>query len=270
MKGFVSFVLLMGAQILLAEGTVWPGERSDWNGFQRFDFEVEGKKCYVVLPDEEREGRPWVWRARFPNFHIEADLLLLKQGLHVAYIDTAGMLGSPRAMEYWDTFYEVMTLKYGMAKKPVLEAVSRGGLFAYRWAARHPNRVACIYADTPVCDFKSWPLGIGAGLGHEKTWARLLEEYTLTETEALDYRENPIDVLGPIADAKIPLLHIISLNDRVVPPEENSFVLARRYRELGGSIEIIEVKEGTEKSNGHHFDHPDPERVAEFIVQSVR
>lgn len=270
MKLIVSFVVLMGARMLLAEGVVWQGERSEWNGYQRYDFEVEGKKCHVILPEKEREGRPWIWRARFPSFHIEADLLLLMQGFHVAHINTAGMLGSPRAMAHWDAFYEVMTDKYGLAKKPALEAVSRGGLFAYRWAARHPNRVTCIYADTPVCDFKSWPLGRGSGIGHEKTWARLLEEYTLTEAEALEYRENPIDVLAPIAAAKIPLLHIISLNDRVVPPEENTFVLARRYRELGGSIEIIEVKEGTEKSNGHHFDHPDPERVAEFIVQNTR
>ncbi len=270
MKILASLVLLVSARVLLVEGAVWEGESSEWNGYQRYDFEVEGKKCHVVVPEKELAGRPWIWRARFPNFHIEADLILLKQGFHVAHIDTSGMLGSPRAMEHWDAFYEVMTGKYGLAKKPALEAVSRGGLFAYRWAARHPNRVACIYADTPVCDFKSWPFGGGTGIGHEKTWARLLEEYAMTETEALVYRENPIDVLSSIAAANIPLMHIISLNDRVVPPEENTFVLAKRYRELGGSIEIIEVKEGTEKSNGHHFEHPEPKRVAEFIVRNTR
>jgi sialidase-1 len=95
-----------------------------------------------------------------------------------------------------------------------------------------------------VCDIKSWPLGQGAGIGHETTWKRLLDEYGFTREQAL---------------------HIVSLNDRVVPPEENTFELARRYRLLGGSIDIIEVAEGTEKSNGHHFDHPDPKRVADFI-----
>lgn len=266
----IGLALLIFTQVLFAFGFSWEGEPSEWNGFQRYDFEWDGLKCHVVLPETEATGRPWIWRARFPNFHIEADLILLEHGFHVAHINTAGMLGSPRAMEYWDSFYEVMTGKYRLSKKPALEAVSRGGLFTYRWAARHPDRVACIYADTPVCDFKSWPLGNGAGIGHENTWARLLEEYAMTQAEALKYRENPIDVLSPIAAAKVPLLHIISLNDRVVPPEENTFVLARRYREMGGSIEIIEVKEGTEKSNGHHFDHPDPDRVAEFIVRNAR
>ena len=53
------------------------------------------------------------------------------------------MIFSPRSM--------------GLIQKVVLEGVSRGGLYVYRWAKNHPDTVACIYNDTPVCDFKSWP-----------------------------------------------------------------------------------------------------------------
>jgi pimeloyl-ACP methyl ester carboxylesterase len=212
----------------------------------------------------ETSGNPWVWRARVPDYHSEADVLLLEQGFHVAHMNTSGMLGSPRALGHWNKFYEFMTKEHGLSEKVALEAVSRGGLFAYRWAAKNPNSVACIYADTPVCDFKSWPLGQGSGIGNKKTWQNLLKQYDFTEKQALAYRENPVDILAPIAKAKVPLLHIISLNDRVVPPDENTFVLAERYRKLGGSIDIIEVKEGP-RANGHHFDHPDPRRVSGFI-----
>ena len=245
----------------------WEGESKDWNGYQRFEFTVEERPCFVVVPKQSAAGNPWVWRARFPGYHAEADLLLLERGFHVAHINTNGMLGSPRALKFWDAFYELMTGQHGLAKKPALEAVSRGGLFAYRWAARHPERVACIYADTPVCDFKSWPLGQGSGVGSEGTWKVLLAEYGFTEEEALAFQENPIDVLAPIAAAKVPLLSIVSLTDRVVPPDENTLVLAKRFRSLGGNIEVIEVEEGTEKSKGHHFDHPDPKRAADFIEQ---
>ena len=247
------------------ESTGWYGKRSSWKGYPRYDFQVDDLNAFVVLPKRPAAGNPWVWRARFPNFHTGADERLLARGITIAHIDTGGMLGSPRAMEYWDRFYELVTRDHDLSKTMALEAVSRGGLFAYRWAARHPNRVACIYADTPVCDFKSWPLGRGTGLGSKPTWSSLLKEYQLTAAEALAFDENPIDVLGPIANAKIPLLHIVSLNDRVVPPEENTFVLAERYRRLGGEIAIIEVEAGTEKSNGHHFEHPAPKRVADFI-----
>lgn len=146
--------------------------------------------------------------------------------------------------------------------------MSRGGLFGYRWASQNAEKVACIYADTPVCDFKSWPLGQGSGVGHQKVWQNLLKQYGCTEEQALAYRQNPINVLAPIAEQKVPLLHIISSNDQVVPAEENTLILAERYRALRGAIEIIEV-EGT-KAKGHHFDHPDPKHCADFILSTPR
>lgn len=259
-------VASLGVLVLAAVGAGGgEGEATEWHGYRRVDLEVDGRSARVVEPRQPAPGRPWVWRARFPDFHPEADVLLLDQGFHVAYVNTDGMLGSPDALRHWDRFYQEMTGKRGLAGKPALEAVSRGGLFAYRWAAQHPDKVACIYADTPVCDFKSWPLGQGVGLGHPATWNRLLDAYGLTEDEALAFRGNPVDVLAPIAAAGLPLMHIVSLNDRVVPPVENTFLLANRYRALGGTIEILEVQEGTEASSGHHFRHPDPERVAAFI-----
>ena len=242
----------------------WPGEPGKWHDFVQHRFEVDGRPCYVVLPRNAAPGKPWVWRARFPGFHAEADLVLLSRGFHVAYLNTDGMLGSPRAMKHWDAFWSFMT-KRGLSKRVALEGVSRGGLFVYGFASRWPERVACVYADTPVCDIKSWPGGKGKGRGSSGTWTGLLAEYGFTEEQALTYRGNPIDTLAPLAKAKIPLLHIISLNDVIVPPAENTLVLAERYRKLDGSIDIIEVKEGTKRSGGHHFKHPDPVRVADFI-----
>jgi arylsulfatase A-like enzyme/pimeloyl-ACP methyl ester carboxylesterase len=258
-----------GDQSSIVAPTGWEGKKSDWNGFQKVAFKVDGESCFVVLPNKDVEGKPWVWRARFPKYHPEVDLLLLERGFHVAYIKTDDMFGSPRALEHWDGFYAFMTQEKGLAKKVALEAVSRGGLFAYRWAAQNPDSVACIYADVPVCDFKSWPLGQGSGVGNQKAWQNLLNQYGFTEKQALAYRENPIDVLAPIAEAKIPLLHLISRNDQVVPAEENTDLLAKRYREMGGFIEIIEVKEAS-RAKGHHFDHPDPKRVADFIMKHTQ
>ena len=247
----------------------WPGEQSTWKGHTRYTFKVDGRSAYVVLPSSEATGRPWVWRARFPEFHTEADELLLKRGFHIAYINTDGMLGSPKAMTHWNAFYEFM-VEHDMSQKFALEGVSRGGLFVYGFATRWPDRVACIYADTPVADLKSWPGGKGIGKGHAPTWKSCLREYDFTEQQALAYTGNPIDSLAPIANAQIPILHIVSLNDQVVPPSENTFVLADRYRKLGGKFTIIEVEKGTEQSNGHHFIHPDPVRVADFIQRHAK
>ena len=262
-------MILLHLHGVLTFANNWKGKPSLWKDYQRFDFKVGEKACYVVVPRKPASEKFWVWRARFPGYHSEADVLLLDRGFHIAYINTNGMLGSPHAMKHWDEFYETMTQQHGLASKVALEAVSRGGLFVYRWAARHPDRVACIYADVPVCDFKSWPLGQGRGIGDQKTWQNLLKQYGFTEVQALAYRKNPIDVLAPIAKAKIPLLHIVTMNDRIVPPSENTLILAERYRSFGGAIEVLEIEKGP-RVKGHHFDHPNPIRVADFIQKHAQ
>ena len=50
--------------------------------------------------------------------------------------------------------------------------MSRGGLIIYNWATANPKKVACIYGDAPVCDFKSWPGGKGKGKGKNKSKAQ--------------------------------------------------------------------------------------------------
>jgi pimeloyl-ACP methyl ester carboxylesterase len=213
------------------------------------------------------EGKPWVWRARFPDYHSEMDVSLLEKGYHIAYVDVAGLFGSPQAVTIGDAFYAYVTTERGLALKPALEGVSRGGLFVYNWAARNPDRVACIYCDTPVCDFKSWPGGRGSGLGSARDWQQCLRAYGFNEAEALAFKGNPIDHAPVLAGAGIPLLHIVSANDRVVPPPENTGLLRQRLEAQGHGLEVISVAQGTEKSHGHHFDHPRPETVVDFVLR---
>lgn len=258
----------VGSECLAEDSTNKPADRrSDWHGFDRFHFSVADRAAYIVAPKTALPGKPWVWRARFPDFHFEMDVELLKQGFHVAYIDVAGLFGAPQAMEIGDAFYDEVTQHRGLSQRPALEGVSRGGLFVYNWAVRHPERVACIYCDTPVLDFKSWPGGKGTGIGSAGTWKQCLEVYGLTEAEALEYRNLPLNHAAEIARHKIPLLHIVSESDTVVPPQENTYELQKRLQELNHSLPVISVPEGTEKSHGHHFTHTDPQRVVKFIAE---
>jgi len=77
----------------------------------------------------------------------------------VAYMDVQNMYGAPMALDHMDKFYAHLVKEFGLSSKVVLEGFSRGGLFAFNWAARNPGKVACLYLDAPVCDFKSWPAG---------------------------------------------------------------------------------------------------------------
>lgn len=237
---------------------------TDWNGFKRLIFPIADKPCFITQPAIAAPGKPWVWRTSFPDFHVEVDLALLRNGYAVGYIECVDMLGCDAALDLMDQFYAEMTERRGYARRPALEAVSRGGLHAYRYAARHPDRIACIYADTPVMDLKSWPLGWPDA---KKETADALKFYGFkNETELRAYRGNPVDVLEPIAKAKIPLRHVISLNDRVVPPEQNTLEAKRRLQQLGHTMELVTVAEGTAASNGHHFTLPEVFESARFIM----
>lgn len=255
-------------QVPASTSPAFPGTVSDWHGFVRRDFEVDGRACRVVVPAVRAAGNPWLWRARFPDFHTEVDRRLLAEGFHIVYTNTDGMLGSPRALAHWDRFYAFLRER-GLARKVALEGVSRGGLFVYRWAAQNPDKVACIYADTPVCDIRSWPLGQGRGIGDADTWQHLLSEYSFTHEQALAWNGNPIDLAAPLVAARIPLLHLVSENDRVVPPRENTYVLRDRVRALGGELEVLSVPEGTAESHGHHFAVPPAfvDRASRFVLE---
>ncbi len=245
--------------------STFPGTKSQWNGYERHDFEIDGRKCLVVAPKTAADGRPWIWRARFFGHEPQTDLALLAKGFHLVYIDVAGLFGSPKAVGHWNAFYKYLTEEHGFSPKPALEGMSRGGLIIFNWAAANPLKVACIYGDAPVCDFKSWPGGKGVGPGSPAAWRQCLDVYGLTEEEALAYRANPIDNLQPLAKAGVPLLHICGDADEVVPMAENTLVIQERYRKLGGQIKVI-----AKKGVGHHpHSLKDPMLIVEFILQSM-
>ena len=85
----------------------------------------------------------------------------------------------------------------------------------------------------------------------------------MTESEALAYDGNPIDNLKPLADAGIPLIHVVGDADNVVPVSENTAIIEARYKALGGEIVVIS-KAGV----GHHpHGLTDPTPIVDFVLK---
>lgn len=246
----------------LISNAQFPGKRSRWFGFERFDFEVDGKLVMVVAPKVVAPGRPWVWHGEFFGHKPNPDLALLGRGFHLVSMGVPDLLGSPPAVAQWNTCYEVLTKKFGFAKKAALVGLSRGGLYCYNWATANPDKVACIYGDAPVCDFKSWPGAFGKGKRSDVDWQRILTLHGFkSDNEARAYTKNPVDNLAPLAAAKVPLLHVYGDADEVVPWDENTGVVAERYKKLGGNITLI-AKPGV-KHHPHGLDDSTP--IVKFI-----
>lgn len=269
LRTFAAVAGLAGLGMLLGRVThgveppeTFPGPVVDWQGFARHDFEIDGKPVLVVKPGTPAAGRPWVWHGEFFGHKPDPDVALLGRGFHIVYTRIPDQFGSPAAVEHWNRCYEQLTGRYGLARKAALVGLSRGGLYCYNWAIANPDRVACLYGDAPVCDFKSWPGGRGIGKRSERDWKLVLEQYGFrSEREALAYPGNPVDRLAPLAEAGVPLLHVFGDADDVVPWEENTKVVADRYQKLGGAITLIR-KPGV-KHHPHGLEDSTP--IVEFI-----
>jgi len=242
----------------------FPGRKSDWNGCSRYDFDFNGNDAIIVVPETPLKGKPWIWRPEFFDAFNQADLALLEKGFILAYLKMDNIFGSAPAMKLMDNFYDYLTSSYDLSTRTTLFGFSRGGLYSLNWAARHPDRLACIYLDAPVCDFKSWPAGFGKGNGSPEDWERLKQLYGFRNNqEARDYKLNPIDNLKPLAADKIPILSVCGGADKTVPYPENTAILKERYDSLGGSIRVI-VKPGCDH---HPHSLTDPTPIVDFVIQ---
>ena len=243
-----------------------PGKVSDYFGYQKYDFQFDGRACAVVAPKVEAPGRPWIWRARFFGHEPQTERWLLACGFHVAYIDVADMFGGPRAVGHWNAFYKYLIEQFGFSTKPALEGMSRGGLIVMNWAKKNPNSVSCIYIDAPVCDIRSWPGCKGkTSATASDLWQICLREYNLTDQQSETFADNPIDNLEQLAKADVPILSVCGDADTAAIMAENILVLKKRYKQLGGRIEII-----TKPGVGHHphsLNPPTP--IVNFIIANT-
>ena len=208
---------------------------------------LDGRRAFVMEPPPSmrRPGpMPWVWYAptlaRLPgqaeNWMFER---FQRAGIAIAGIDVGESYGSPNGTAHFQKLYDELTQNRNYARRPVLLARSRGGLMLYNWAVEHPDCVAGVAGIYPVCNLASYP-------GVE----RAAPAYQMTASELLKTLEqhNPVDRLQRLAEARVPLFHIHGDQDKVVPLELNSGLLAARYAELGGPVEV-EVVSG----QGHNM-----------------
>lgn len=236
----------------------FPGKKSIWNGHDRYDFKYKGRQATVVVPKQAAKGNPWIWRPAFFDAFPSVDKALLEKGFHVAYYDLTHLYGSPNSVNLGTDFYNLMIRYYGLSHKVTLEGFSRGGLFAFNWAARNTDKVACIYVDAPVCNLQSWP-----GRKNAQLWNDMMREWNLTDEQMPDFKGNPIDNLASLAKARIPVMAVCGDSDKTVPYEENMGIVRERYLALGAPVEVI-LKKGCDH-HPHSLDNPEP--VVDFILR---
>lgn len=261
-QSIVLAITLGSATVSATAEELFPGTKSVWNNFVRYDFEINDKPVLVVCPSEAAPGKPWIWHGEFFGHKPEPDIALLARGFHIVYTKIPDLFGAPQAVSHWNQVHAALTQTYGLATKAALVGVSRGGLYCYNWAAANPDKVACIYGDAPVCDAMSWPIGRNPGEGNANEVAKILKVYNVeTVYDLFPKVISPVNNLVPLARAGVPLLHVYGDADVPVPWKDNTGLLADRYRILGGQITLI-PKPGV----GHVHGLDDPTPIIEFLA----
>jgi pimeloyl-ACP methyl ester carboxylesterase len=228
-------------------------------------FTLEGRAAFVIPLSQPVGGAatPWVWYApTLPGLPGEAEKWMFERfmanGIAIAGIDVGESFGSPDGRKLYSALYRELTEKRGFARKPVLLARSRGGLMLYNWAAENADKVGGITGIYPVCNLTSYP-GLQRASGAYKL--------TPEELAAKLAEHNPIDRLAALAQAGVPLFAIHGDVDTAVPLEANSGEVERRYRQLGGAMQLI-VPQG----QGHNMwpGFFQCQELVEFVLQHAK
>ena len=228
----------------------------------RHRFQFRGREAWLVEPPDPAPGKPWFavpqWPSAFPHRNGVRELLSL--GFYMVHVNLSDLFANDEALSVMHSFY-LWLQERGFAVRGALIGMSRGGLYSFRFAEKHPECVSCIYADAPVCRL-DYVLECPALLNMA---ADVMKAYGIENREDLkNHPLSPVNHYSAMAKAGIPVLMILGLDDNVVNHKNNGSLLAERYKAAGGRIQVI-----GRPSWGHHphgLDEPVP--IVNFILRN--
>ncbi len=227
--------------------------------FDTINSTFDGKEVTLLRP--ESAGRKWVWRAEFLGAFDYADKALMEEGWNVLYYRIPDLFGSPKAVEMMKKFHDFAVKEFDLDSKAAIFGFSRGGLYAANYTVKYPEDISVLYLDAPVLDLKSWPYGLGRGLGSEHDTELCNAVYGLSGDDIKNFKGNPLDKTDELIATGVPTIIVCGDSDEVVPHTENCEILVKAFRDKGVNVEHI-VKPGC----GHHpHSLSDPKPIVDFI-----
>jgi len=219
--------------------------KSEWNGFERLDFRLDGRKAILVCPKTPRADKKWLFKTEyfgaFPSFELE----MLNRGYYVAHIENITRWCLPEDTDTKAMLCEFLINELGLYPKCMTVGMSCGGMQSVYLAAKYPGYVAAMYLDAPVLNLLSCPCGLGVAK------INFYDEYVKatgkTVSDLLNYREHPIDKVDTVIAEDIPIILVCGDSDMTVPYIENGKLLAEKYR--NSNVPFVEI---LKKDCDHH------------------
>lgn len=241
-------------------------EETQYKGYKRINFTLNGYTASVIFPMKPLSGFPWIWRAEFLGDFDQADMELVNRGWHLVYYKISNQYGSPDAVLLMNQFHDYIVNEFKLYDKTVLLGFSRGGLYAVNYAVAYPNKVASLYLDAPVIDLQSWPKGNGRRPNKNKQWEDCLACYGFTDEIAIVYAKTQLNRADVLASNKIPVLIVAGDEDLTVPYIENGQPFVEQYKKTHDNIRVF-IKKGC----AHHpHSLVDVTAIVDFIEKSIK
>ncbi len=235
--------------------------KSEWNSYEKLEFQFEGRACVLMCPKTPTADKKWLYKTEyfeaFPNLSFD----MLKRGYYVAHMQNKTRLVAPDDTDARVRFCDLLINEFGLNKKCVLVGMSCGGMQAVYFAAKYPQYAAAIYLDAPVMNYLSWPLA--RGISENDCTEEFLQNKGMTVSEMLNYREHPIDQKEKLLKSGIPIIMVAGDSDKTVPFCENGQLLWDYYKQNNAPIEVI-IKKGCDH-HPHGFEDNTP--LIDFITK---
>ncbi len=219
----------------------------NWNGFPFREGEFMGMPYIVISPKENPNGK-WAIKTEYFGAFPQTEIALLEKGYHVAHIDNAERYCPDSVTKTQAAFIDFVHTEFGLSSKCVPVGMSCGGLQAIYLAAKHPEKVSCMFIDAPLINFLCYPFGFGTV---ERADKPIVDEFIrargVDEIGILSFREHPLDYIPKLASHKIPVFMVIGGSDVIVPYAEHGKHLQDAYEKVGATIETHIVP-----GRGHH------------------
>ena len=235
--------------------------KSEYHGFDRYDFTFAGHNAVVIFPKEARADGAWVWRAEFLGAFDSVDVELLRRGWYLAYYSVSDMYGNPASVALMKAFYDFAVPAFGLSKKCDIFGFSRGGLYAFNFTCTHPDCVSVLYLDAPVLDMRDWPCD-DRYEGHFD-YIECPKQYGMTREAFFARRDlQPVDRIYELMDTGVAVALVAGDSDVVVQFRRNGRRLCDALYSAGYDYMEI-VKPGCDH---HPHSVEDPTPVADFIA----
>ena len=202
--------------------------KSEWHGYERLDFKLNGRDARLVCPKNPRQDKKWLLKTEYPDSFPAYEIAMLARGYYVAHVKNITRWCLPEDTDAKAELCEFLNKELGLYPKCMTVGLSCGGMQSVYFAAKYPQYVGAMYLDAPVLNLLSCPCGLGEA--KVNFYDEFVKATGMTVKDLINYRNHPIDLVDGIIENGIPAILVCGDSDVIVPYLENGYHLAEKYR----------------------------------------